>query len=149
MVRPGHPWDAIGAMAGILGVVVALYFGVQALPSDGSPGGGSSPDSTHSTTAEPESSPDEPGSGPRLTVSPAVVQPGQRFLISGSGFAPFAAVTVNMGPYFLTFEQADSSGVIEKSYGPIDQSYCSASPVELTAVVRNELAATTTVRFCT
>ncbi len=144
MVRPGHPWDAIGAVAGILSVIVAIYFGIKALPDSDA-----SPPTTPSATAAPESSPDgSRGSGPRLTVSPTVVQPGQRFMISGTGYAPFAAVTINMGPYFLTFDQADSSGMIEKSYGPIDQSYCSASPVELSALVRNELAATTTVRFC-
>ncbi len=146
---------AIGVLgAALIGVAGPAFFSPSVPPPQPVPqpvsttGSESRPDNPVPQTGAPSPSPAPPSTGPVLAVSPSTVQPGQWLTLPGSGFTPGAGVTINSGAFFVAFDQADADGTIDVVVGPIDQSFCSPSPVELTALVGGRPAATTSVRFC-
>src|SRR4051812_45161879 len=70
MTTPKHFWEAVGAIAGVLGVIVAIYFGITSMPGDGEPPGSeaSSPPSITSPTTQPPTTTSSTEPPPRPTT---------------------------------------------------------------------------------
>ena len=103
----------------------------------------------------PQTSTPEPPSPAGLTwsVTPEVVQVGERWTFTGSGFEPVEWVSLEASGMFFGFDTADAGGNVQYISAPVDASFCSVSPLSL-GVVRatsggdSQVLGTVTVRFC-
>jgi hypothetical protein len=91
---------------------------------------------------------------PTWSVAPEVVQPGQRWTFSGSGFRPGERIDLEAFGGTQGGGQADAAGNVRFTSAPADLGACSLSPMTL-EVTRGSLATgdhevlgTVTVHFC-
>jgi hypothetical protein len=89
-----------------------------------------------------------PASGPTWSITPEVVQPGQRWTFTGSGFQPGGWVELQAFGGFLRGEQADATGAVRIVSTPADVGSCAISPMTVDVVHGGEVLGSVTVRFC-
>ena len=128
-----------------------------AATSGASTGSGGAGISGQQADGAPSSQP-SPSSRPRITlIAEQPVTIGQRYTISGSGFRPFEYVELQVGGFFFSNDQADSSGAFSWLSEPVYQFDCPLSPRTID-VTRGgpgsaqgyefEIVGTLTVRLC-
>jgi hypothetical protein len=167
-------WVAIAvAVIGMFSAVIVALIQTGVLTGKGPststspppPGSSASAPSTPSPGSSPSTNTPPPvgtaappvADQPVVSVTPALVPLGQRFIISGSGFRPYEWVQLQQAGFFYGGEQTDAEGKFRWTSIPIDQGFCAASPLTL-EVTRGglgnaqgyefEIVDTISVRFC-